>query len=64
MRYPSRVIGLCRAMFRYNLLAVPVVSADERLVGIITVDDTLERLLPPERRRKLPIPAIVSLDDV
>ncbi len=49
---------------RYNLLAVPVVSADERLVGIITVDDTLERLLPPERRRKLPVPAIVSLDDV
>ena len=22
MRYPSRAIGLCRAMFRYNLLAV------------------------------------------
>ena len=43
---------------RYNLLAVPVVSEDERLLGIITVDDTMERLLPPERRRRLPIPAL------
>ena len=48
---------------RYNLLAVPVVSGDEKLVGIITVDDTLERLLPPEKRRKMPIPALLSMDD-
>lgn len=48
---------------RYNLLAVPVVSDDEKLLGIITVDDTLERLLPPERRRRLPMPALVGLDD-
>jgi Mg/Co/Ni transporter MgtE len=40
---------------RYNLLAVPVLSKDERLLGIITVDDTIERLLPPERRRRLPV---------
>src|SRR5579862_2515127 len=26
---------------RYNLLAAPVVSEDEKLLGIITVDDTL-----------------------
>ena len=43
----AQVIG------RYNLLAVPVVDEEERLLGIITVDDTLERLLPPERRRRL-----------
>lgn len=48
---------------RYNLLAVPVVSEDERLLGIITVDDTLERLLPPERRRRLPMPALTVSDD-
>jgi Mg2+ transporter MgtE len=48
---------------RYNLLAVPVVSDDERLLGIITVDDTIERLLPPERRRRLPMPAIMNGDD-
>ena len=53
----AQVIG------RYNLLAVPVVDADERLLGIITVDDTLERLLPPERRRRLPVPAFDGQDE-
>ena len=52
----AQVIG------RYNLLAVPVVDADEKLLGIITVDDTLERLLPPERRRRLPVPALSEND--
>lgn len=52
----AQVIG------RYNLLAVPVVNEDERLLGIITVDDTLERLLPPERRRRLPVPALEGED--
>ena len=47
---------------RYNLLAVPVVSEEEKLLGIITVDDTMERLLPPERRRRLPVPALTSDD--
>ena len=47
---------------RYNLLAVPVINDEERLLGIITVDDTLERLLPPERRRRLPIPALEDND--
>ncbi len=39
---------------RYNLLALPVVDDEQVLQGIITVDDMMERLLPPERRRKLP----------
>jgi CBS domain-containing protein len=39
---------------RYNLLALPVVDEDARLVGIVTVDDMMEHVLPPERRRKLP----------
>lgn len=45
---------------RYNLLAVPVVDEEERLLGIITVDDTLERLLPPEKRPRLPTPALTD----
>lgn len=53
----AQVIG------RYNLLAVPVVGEDEKLLGIITVDDTLERLLPPERRRRLPVPALADSDE-
>lgn len=48
---------------RYNLLAVPVVDEEERLRGIITVDDTLDRLLPPDRRRRLPRPGYPERDD-
>lgn len=36
----------------YDLLAVPVVSSDGELLGIVTVDDTLEELLPSSWRRK------------
>lgn len=37
---------------KYNLLAVPVINAQRALQGIVTVDDALDVLLPPERRRK------------
>ena len=38
----------------YNLLAVPAVDDQGRLVGIVTVDDAIDALLPDERRRRLP----------
>ena len=37
---------------RYKLLALPVVDAEGRLLGIITIDDTLEQLLPPDWRKR------------
>ena len=37
---------------RYNLLAVPVVDAERRLVGIVTVDDAIDTILPASRRRR------------
>ena len=37
---------------RYNLLAVPVVDADGRLVGIVTVDDAIDTILPASWRRR------------
>ena len=37
---------------RYKLLALPVVDGEARLQGIITIDDTLEQLLPPDWRRR------------
>jgi magnesium transporter len=37
---------------RYNLLAVPVVDADRRLVGIVTVDDAIDTILPASWRRR------------
>ena len=39
-------------MAKYNLLAVPVVSPEGILEGIVTVDDALDVLLPNELRRK------------
>jgi magnesium transporter len=38
-------------MAKYNLLSLPVVDKKNKLLGIITVDDTLEVLLPSIKKR-------------
>jgi len=38
----------------YNLLAVPVVDAIGHLVGIVTVDDAMDAILPDAWRKRLP----------
>jgi len=37
---------------KYNLLAVPVVSSEGKILGIVTVDDVMDFILPPIARRK------------
>ena len=37
---------------KYNLIAVPVLDPDEKMAGIVMVDDILEQFLPEELRRK------------
>jgi len=44
--------SVAQIMAKYNFLAVPVVDAEGILQGVVTVDDALDVLLPPERRRK------------
>ncbi|HCI79792.1 MAG TPA: hypothetical protein DHW02_08885 [Ktedonobacter sp.] len=44
--------AVAERMAKYNLLAVPVVSEDGILQGIVTVDDALDVLLPNESRRR------------
>jgi CBS domain-containing protein len=39
---------------KYNLLAVPVVDDEQRLVGIVTVDDAIDTVIPSGWRRRLP----------
>jgi len=39
---------------KYNLLAVPVVDPEHHLLGIVTVDDALDEVLPDSVKRKLP----------
>jgi magnesium transporter len=38
----------------YNLLAVPVVDDEGRLVGIVTVDDAIDTVLPNAWKKRLP----------
>lgn len=42
------------AVAKYNLLAVPVVDAENQLHGIVTADDALDLILPDEWKIKLP----------
>jgi len=37
---------------KYNLIAVPVLDGEKKMVGIVTVDDILERFLPLALRHK------------
>ncbi len=39
---------------KYDLLAVPVVDDDKRLLGVVTVDDVLDTLLPASWRKNAP----------
>ena len=38
----------------YNLLAVPVVDDEDRLVGIVTVDDAIDTVIPTAWKKRLP----------
>lgn len=39
-----------RRLGRYNLVSLPVVDDEERLVGVVTVDDVLDHILPDDWR--------------
>jgi hypothetical protein len=43
---------VARLMADYNLTAAPVVDAEERMIGVVTVDDVLEVMLPKGWRRR------------
>ena len=42
------------AVAHYNLLAVPVVNDDGHLVGIVTVDDAIDTVIPTAWKKRLP----------
>ncbi len=43
-----------RIMTKYDLLAIPVVDEDRRLLGIVTLDDALEAVVPDDWKQRLP----------
>jgi Mg/Co/Ni transporter MgtE len=43
---------VARLMADYNLTAIPVVDEGQQMVGVVTVDDVLEAMLPRGWRRR------------
>lgn len=41
---------VARRLASYNLLSLPVVDDEDRLLGVVTIDDVLDRLLPEDWR--------------
>jgi CBS domain-containing protein len=50
------VVDVTILMSDYNLMTVPVVSPENQLLGVITVDDVLEVTIPDDWRRREPPP--------
>jgi Mg/Co/Ni transporter MgtE len=41
-------------MTKYDLLAIPVVDQERRLLGIVTLDDALAAVAPDDWKQRLP----------
>ena len=50
------VVDIALLMADYNLVTVPVVDTDNRVLGVVTVDDVLEATIPDDWRRREPAP--------
>jgi Mg/Co/Ni transporter MgtE len=48
------VVDVALLMADYNLMTVPVVDTENRMLGVITVDDILEATIPDDWRRREP----------
>jgi len=45
---------IAQIVAKYNLIAVPVVDAEDHLHGIVTADDALDKILPTSWKKRLP----------
>ena len=50
----DRAVDVAQKIAEYNLLALPVVDDAGEILGIVTVDDAIEILLPRDWRQRLP----------
>ncbi|PKN97649.1 MAG: magnesium transporter MgtE [Chloroflexi bacterium HGW-Chloroflexi-4] len=45
---------LAQLIAKYNLLTIPIVDQENRLVGMVTADDALDKIIPTAWKKKLP----------
>jgi magnesium transporter len=45
---------LAQLIAKYNLLTIPIVDNENRLVGMVTADDALDKIIPTAWKKKLP----------
>src|SRR2546421_8596234 len=50
----DRAVDVAQKIAEYNLLALPVIDESGEILGIVTVDDAMEILLPKDWRQRLP----------
>ncbi|GAA4670697.1 magnesium transporter MgtE N-terminal domain-containing protein [Frondihabitans cladoniiphilus] len=50
----ASALEVTRVMATYNLVSVPVVDDNNRLVGVVTIDDVLDHVLPEDWRSQDP----------
>ena len=48
----AEIPEVARLMTDYNLVSLPVLDADGRPIGVVSVDDILELTLPEQWRRR------------
>jgi CBS domain-containing protein len=54
---PADLITVAVLMSDYNLLTLPVVDEDDQILGVVTVDDTLDATVPDNWRHREPAAA-------
>lgn len=54
VRLETKQEDIAQTVSKYNLIAVPVVDAENRLHGIVTADDALDKIIPTTWKKRLP----------
>jgi CBS domain-containing protein len=54
VRLDTKQEDIAQTVSKYNLIAVPVVDAQNRMHGIVTADDALDKIIPTTWKKRLP----------